>query len=131
MSNGNTLTLSLPTTTTLKLEELIQATGYSKIVYAAAGFSDIASDFGITVASCELILAFDENSQEFKVYSASAAAGRVPLAMTSPLSAIFLSSTSSSFSVTLTTDSQPICSVVVPEPGQCIFEYNSAKHFFS
>ena len=118
MSDGKTFTLNLPTASALSLEEYISADGYKKTLYETAGTEGLVSDLGINSASSELIIQCDKDADQIKVFSASKTAGRVPLATSSALSTIGLSSTDGSFRVTLTTDSAPICHVVQPEPGK-------------
>ena len=115
-SDGKTLVLNLPIVSTLTLEEFIS--GHNKIIYLANDGPGLAADLGIATASSELIFQFDSNAGKLIIFSGSDTAGKIPFAETSEFSTIGFNANSGSFRVTLTTDDQPTCSVVFPEPGR-------------
>ena len=114
-SDDKTLVLNLPTVSTLTLEEFIS--GHNKIIYQTNNGPGLATDLGIATASSELIFQFDSFAGKIIIFSGSDTAGKIPFAETSEFSTIGFNANSGSFHVTLTTDDQPICSVVYSETG--------------
>ena len=117
-SDGKTLVLNLPTMSTLVLQEFMQESGHSSIVYEAGDISVLIADLGISTASSELIFQLNSTAGKLIIFSGSDTAGKIPFAETSEFSTIGFNANSGSIHVTLTTDDQPTCSVVFPEPGR-------------
>ena len=79
----------------------------------------MATDLGIISAATELIFQFDSGAGKFIVFSASDTAWRIPFAMTSEFSTIGFNAYSAGlFRVTVTSNNEPVCKVVLPEPGK-------------
>ena len=118
LDETHTLTLHLPTTSTLELKEFITHSGHSSTIYKVSDMQSLASDLGLqSDPSVTLLLEFDTDTPRFKIFSTNESAGKHPLAITTTLIELGLSTglSSNTFQVTFTTDALPTCRILKPD----------------